>query len=228
MEDLGADAPETEISVLEIYCPEADNIEAMYRESQATIRRLMAQGESRSRTDMLERNNRLRTWQSSEAALVAPLAERIRQDVRDGWSVAVFMRFTPSRLALCKALNTTAGIYGGVSPKRRDHYISEFQADREHILINNIASGGVSVSLHDLNGDRPRRAYILPTDQLIQLAQAIGRVARVKAVTKSEQFIPCIISGRGESIMAKMVRTLRTRMCNLDSLNDGSSDGAAF
>ncbi len=228
LQDLGADAPETEISVLPVRCDAADEIEAMFREGEATIRRLERQGGQGGRIVALKRNLRLRTWQACERALVEPIAAMVRQDVRDGFSVALFMSFNESRIRMGRALGETAGIYGGVTPNRRKYLMAEFQADRLHILVNNVKSGGVALSLHDLHGNRARKSYLFPTDNLIAFIQSSGRVARVKAQSKSDQYIPTVVGSGGESLMSRMVKRLRAKALNLQVLNDGSSDGAAF
>ena len=166
----------------------------------------------------------MRIWQAAEKALVEPIAERIRADIRGGRSVAVFVSFTETRTALAKMLNTNAGFYGGQPLARRQYFERQFQANREFLLINQIGAGGASVSLHDTTGDRPRSAYIFPSDNPVHMRQATGRVDRVGGVTASEQWIPCVQG----TISEKMVERARKKMLGFDTINDGSAAKAQF
>lgn len=163
----------------------------------------------------------MRLWKRSEMALVKPIVERIKADVKAGRSVVAFFSFTAARLAAGKLLKTNAGLYGGQSPKQRARFISEFQANRELILLNNIGSGGSSVSLQDLTGDRPRVSYIFMTDKFTQMAQAPGRIDRNGGQTHSLQFIPCIRGGMSQA----MVESTKKKLLNLARLNDGQAAG---
>ncbi|MES2706100.1 MAG: hypothetical protein V4726_05790 [Verrucomicrobiota bacterium] len=221
-EDLGAECPETEISVLPIQCAAASEIERQWRETQDMLERLTAQGNGN--TKMIERQAMMRIWQASEAALVPAVADLVKADVRDGRSVALFVNFTDTRQQLSRLLNTNAGFYGGQNLKRRQHWEAEFQADRQHILISNIGAGGASVSLHDINGWRPRTAYIFPTDHVVQMEQATGRVDRVGGKSKSLQFIPCVAGTLSE----RMVHRTRRKMLAISTLNNGRGGKSRF
>lgn len=223
-QDLGDECPETEINVLPFDVPEAKEIESMWQDALSTIDRLVRQGKPEAMARAMRQRARMATWQRCETVLVAPLAELIRQDVRNGNSVAIFMNFNASREALQKALGTRAGIYGGMPKARRSHYIKEFQADREHIMVNNLKSGGASVSLHDINGWRPRIAYIMPTDDVVKMVQGIGRVDRVGGKSKSHQFFPVVRGGLTE----RMVANIRKKMVALQNLNDGRTEDSTF
>jgi len=224
-QDLGDECPETEISVMPFDVPEAAEIESMWRDSLDTIARIERQGSKPASVIMgMRARARMATWQRCEMVLVPPLAKIIRQHVIEGKSVAVFMNFNASREALMKALGTRAGIYGGMPKERRSYYIREFQADREHIMISNIKSGGASVSLHDINGWRPRIAFIFPTDDVVKMVQGIGRVDRVGGKSKSHQYFPVVRGGMTE----KMVANIRKKMIALQNLNDGQSEDSSF
>lgn len=223
-EDLGDACPETIISTLPFDVPEAAQIEQDWRATQEFLDRMAKQGGGRS-IAMMERQARMKVWKRCENVLVRPLALRIRQDVANGKSVVVFMNFNESRIALSKLLGTSAGFYGGQPGPRRKYYESEFQADRQHILVNNLGAGGASVSLHDVRGERPRRAYILISDDAIKIAQSLGRVDRVGSKSVSEQFL-CYIKGAQTEIM---VRRTRMKIGRLAKLNDGDlAKGSLF
>lgn len=222
-EDLGDACPETVITTLPFDVPEAARIEQEWREANQFIDQLARQGSGRA--VIMARKARMKVWKSCEMALVRPLAMMIRKDVDEGRSVAVFMNFNESRITLSKLLGTSAGFYGRQPKARRKYFEDQFQANRIHILINNLGAGGASVSLHDLHGKRPRRAYVLISDDAIKIAQSLWRVDRVESQSVSEQFL-CYIKGAQTEIM---VRRTRAKIARLAKLNDGDlAKGSLF
>ncbi len=219
-QDLGEECPETEINVLPIRCEAGDRIAALWRDTERHLERLRGT----RHYEMEFRRCRMRIWQASEMALAEPIAQRMRQDVRDGRSVCAFVSFTGTRQAMARILNTHAGFYGGQPLKRRQYFERQFQENREHILINQIGAGGASVSLHDLTGDRPRSAYIFPNDNPVYMRQATGRVDRVGGMTKSIQWIPCVAG----TVSEKMVERARKKMLGFDTINDGKDAASQF
>jgi hypothetical protein len=222
-EDLGSECPETEINVLPITCAASQAIEQQWKDTQDLMDRLAQQGQA-GRAKLLERKARMKVWQMAEAALVPHIAARAKADVAAGRSVSIFVSFTETRQALGRMLNTNAGFYGGQNLKQRQHWEAEFQANRQHILISNIGAGGASVSLHDVHGERPRSAYIFPTDHVVQMEQATGRVDRVGGKSKSMQWIPCVAGTLSE----KMVHRTRKKMLAISQLNNGTTGKARF
>lgn len=216
--DLGDKCPETTIDQLALDCPEAREINRHWMEAQYTIAKLTKQGGNKARIAMVRQRAYVKLLQDSENALVSMIAARVRQDVRDGWSVAVFMKWDPSRRAMGKLLNTNAGFYGGQPAKVRQYWEREFQADRQHILISNIAAGGASVSLHDVTGWRRRRSYIFPSHNPIEMEQATYRVSRAGEKSHSEQFLVCVKN----TVLEQILRSTRAKLNRLAALNDGS------
>lgn len=216
-QDLGEECPETIIETLAFDIPEARRIEQQWQEANELLDRMARQGVRESVLKVKERNIRQKIWKESEMALVEPLAARIRQDVMDGNSVAIFMNFNDTRVRLSRLLNTNAGFYGGQPLARRQYYEREFQANREHILISNVGAGGASVSLHDIHGERPRVSYIFPTDHVVKFEQATGRVDRVGGKSVSRQFIPHVAG----SLTERMIAGLRRKMRRIATINDG-------
>ncbi|MEN3940695.1 hypothetical protein WJU23_05320 [Prosthecobacter sp. SYSU 5D2] len=222
-QDLGEECPETIIETLPFRIPEALRIEEQWKEANEMLDRLAAQGMAAAQIKVKERNLRMKIWKESERVLVPHIGERIRADVQDGNSVAVFMNFNETRITLARMLNTSAGFYGGQPLARRQYWEKEFQANRQHVLVSNIAAGGASVSLHDIHGERPRVSYIFPTDHVVKFEQATGRVDRVGGKSLSRQYIPHVAG----SISERMVAGLRRKMRNIATLNDGHKASAA-
>lgn len=223
-QDLGDECPETVIRTLPFDVPEAAKIEEKWQQTQEMLERMAAQLPA-GRIEALRRTAHMKVWAECEMALVPYLAERARSDIGKGMSVAIFMNFNPTRIRLGGLLKSHAGFYGGVNKARRKYYEEEFQADRLHLLISNIKAGGASVSLHDIRGERQRRAYICMSDDAIKIEQALGRIDRVGGKSVSEQFLCYIRGARTEQMV---VRT-RKKMHHLSKLNDGhGADGARF
>lgn len=217
-EDLGTECPETEIELLPIDVEDSAAIEAEWIQAMRTIENLKRQ---HLNTTVQEQRARMAMWQRCELALVPHIAKRVRDDVLAGHSVAVFCSFDATRKTLGDLLKTHDGFYGGQNIKTRQYIEREFQEDRKHILINNIKAGGASVSLHDVKGWRSRKAYIFPTDHVIDMVQATGRVDRVGGKSKSQQYIPYV---RG-SMTQRMVERTRVKMRSISALNDGADAG---
>lgn len=217
-QDLGDECTETVISTLPMHIPEAARIEQEWKDTEEMLERLAKQVGG-AKLQIMEQRAHMKMWQRCELAIVPYLAERIKKDVKEGKSVAVFTNFDKSRIALSRLLNTNAGFYGGQSLAKRQYWEREFQADRQHILINNIGAGGASVSLHDVNGWRSRVAYILPTDHVIKMEQATGRVDRFGGKSTSEQYIPYVAG----SMTEKMIARTRRKMARIAIINDGAN-----
>lgn len=216
-EDLGDACPETQIEVLALDVAEASEIQQQWKETLDMFERLARTGVSAAAIKMKERQARMEVWKRCEKALIDPVAELAREELDEGRSVVVFMNFNETRMAMGKRLNTTAGFFGGQNSKARAWFEQQFQANKIHALVNNIAAGGASVSLHDVTGERPRTAFIFPTDAVVNLVQATGRIDRVGGQSLSRQYIPCVQGALTE----RMVKRTREKMLALGTLNDG-------
>lgn len=218
-ESLGDACPETEINVLPIQVAEGREIEAGWRDALDTIDRLRAQRAPQHQITALERSARMKVWQRCEKVLVPHVAALAKQDLAAGKSVAIFMNFNESREAMGRLLGTRDGFFGGQSPAVRKRLEDSFQANRIRVLVSNIGAGGASVSLHDLTGEFPRVAYIFPTDHVVQMVQATGRVDRVGGKSRSVQWIPFVAG----TLTERMVERTRRKMGAIHTINDGES-----
>lgn len=221
-QDLGEECPETVIEIIPFDMPECARIAQEWNDTNELLGRMAHQLDKRALMAM-ERKCRMKMWKRCENVLVPHVAKRVRADVADGKSVAVFMNFTECRMELSRLVGTRAGFYGGQNKHQRKHWEKEFQENREHILVSNIGAGGASVSLHDIHGERPRVSYIFPTDDVVKFYQATGRVDRVGGKSVSQQFLPCVKGAMTEEI----VHRLRRKMMRIDILNDGARAGEA-
>jgi hypothetical protein len=167
-----------------------------------------------------------------ELLKVPAILEMIEDLYDEGKSVVCFLNFTDSIELVIRKLrekekfrNTVGGIYGGMSDKQRLNDIDDFNADRKRIIVANLAAGGQSISLHDLNGNHPRASIINPNYSAYQVLQAIGRIWRQGGLTKCYQRF-FFAAGTREEMACRRVQA---RLNNLSILNDGDlTDGMKF
>lgn len=215
--DLGERFPETQIMAESFETGETQAIAAAFKEADKILRDMEAQGASEHEIKMRRASAYMEAWHQSERCKVPSIEEMVRQEWDAGRSVAVFVNFTDVREALMDRLKTRCAIFGGQNPAHRQACIDEFQADKSRVIIANIDAGGVGVSLHDVNGDHPRTSIILPTNKVVSLTQALGRVHRAGGKSRSRQIIFFAAGTVEEEICA----VTRTRMSNIATLNDG-------
>ena len=112
---------------------------------------------------------------------------------------------------------------GNMSGKERDININKFNQHNMdyNILISNIKVGGIGINLHDINGNFPRKMYIIPSYSILDLHQATGRIYR--AGTMSNSTVRIIYSKNNEKrlleILAKKGNVLKDITKNKNQLN---------
>lgn len=159
----------------------------------------------------------LRARQKAELLKVPLFVEMVEDSLEDGMSVAVFLNFSDTIRALSKRLNTKCIVWGENKGSERDNNIEDFQADKERVILVNVQAGGAGLSLHDLNGNFPRIALISPTPSAVNLRQALGRIHRDGAKSKSMQKIIFVANTEEEDTCERVKQKLE----NLDTINDG-------
>jgi hypothetical protein len=154
-----------------------------------------------------------------------PLFVEMIEDLYDeGKSVAVFVNFTDTAIAISNRLskikklkNMIGFVIGGQDEEQRQNEIDSFQSDKKRIIICNIAAGGVGISLHDLNGNFPRTSIISPTWSAQNMVQALGRIWRQGGMSKSYQRIVYAAGCIEEQICSRV----SFKVNNINMLNDG-------
>lgn len=153
--------------------------------------------------------------------LLADMAEDLLEE--DNKSVVVFTAFRETQRMLRLEIerrvagNLVCQIHGDQTAAEREASIQSFQSGDKRIIVVMIQAGGVSISLHDTVGDRPRVALICPTYSAVEMKQALGRVHRANGKSKSLQRI---IFAAG-TVEAKACEAVRRKIANLDLLLDG-------
>jgi superfamily II DNA or RNA helicase len=160
---------------------------------------------------------RLRLRQKVELLKVPAMVEMTQDAIAEDNSVVIFVNFEETVQQLARQLKTECIIHGGQSSQLRQHYIDQFNADKERIIICNIRAGGVGISLHDLNGRYMRMALISPSDSAQDLVQALGRIHRAGGKTKS---IQKIIFAAG-TVEEQVCQNVNEKLQCLNTLNDG-------
>lgn len=144
--------------------------------------------------------------------------ECIDEIVREKNSAVVFVNFNTSLEFLKNNLRHKCSVVvGGQSEKQRDLEIGNFQSDKHRVSLNNIKSGGNSISYHDLNGNYPRQTLISPTWSAIDLIQCLYRIHRAEGKSACYQRIVYA----DNTIERRICDRLRLKINNLSCLNDG-------
>ena len=152
-----------------------------------------------------------------EQLKVPTFVKMARESMENGNSVALFVNFTETLKTLQKDLDAKCVIYGQQSIEERDKSVRLFNQDKERLIICNIRSGGVGISLHDTNGDYPRVSIISPSWSAQDILQALGRIHRANGKTPVVQKIVFCKNTIEESICKNMSEKIK----NIAQLNDG-------
>lgn len=159
-----------------------------------------------------------------EMLKVPTMLEMIEDLFDEGKSVCVFVNFTETIETLKSHLerhpkfkDQIGLIYGGNSVKNRIQDVEDFNNDAKRIMLCNLAAGGQSINLHDLNGKYPRVSIINPSYSAVNLLQALGRIHRQGGLTKCYQRLIYAAGTREE----RMCYKVQYRLNNLSLLNDG-------
>jgi hypothetical protein len=99
--------------------------------------------------------------------------------------------------------------------------IDSFQRDDARVIVGIIQACREGLNLHDLNGNYPRAALIMPSPSVFDLKQVLGRVHRSGGKSKSLQYI---VYAAGVGIEESICEKLDTKLKRLDVLADGEID----
>lgn len=159
----------------------------------------------------------------AELSKVPALLEMIKEGREEGYRIVIFVNFIPTLQALESILGLGAEqlLYGGQKIEERLRAIARFQSGKTPILASTIDSGGASIDLHDTVGAQPRLALVCPTWRAVTLRQALGRVHRAGAKSKSiQKLVFC-----SEGIEAHVADRVRAKLGQIDAINDSDLAG---
>jgi superfamily II DNA or RNA helicase len=214
--DLGDAFPENQVLAQCYDMATASEIEQQYKLIEEEVARLK-KAEMRSQCPLAQILYARMRIEQLKVPTFLELAKKYREE---GNAVAIFVNFTMTLKTIADELGTRCLIYGEQSLEERDQAIKDFQEDKEHFIICNIRSGGVGVSLHDLNGMFPRVSIISPSWSAQDIIQALGRIHRANGKSKVRQRI---VFCKG-TIEEHICNTMKDKIENIAALNDGSTD----
>ena len=211
VEELGDKFPDNEVFAEAYDC---GDVQGLYDDLQARLAELEASKAADKPHPMTEI---LRARQESELLRVPVLTDLTDALLDEGRSVVIFCNFRNTLDGLLSIFSQASVIWGNQTDVERQSMIESFQNDETKVMLCQIQSGGVGVSLHDQNGVRPRSSLICPTYSAIDLKQALGRIHRAWAKSKAIQRIIFAADSIEEQVMKKV----RAKLKNIETLNDG-------
>lgn len=161
----------------------------------------------------------MKTNQKNELLKINTIIYETEKEIQNGNSIVIFVNYTETLLQLSKLLNTNCLVYGNIDAITKNKNIQNFNDDKERIIICNIKCGSNSISLHDLNGNYPRVAFIMPTWSVTDLIQALGRIYRTNVKTPTRQYIVFSDCVNELYIQSK----IKDKLNNISLLNNGNN-----
>jgi superfamily II DNA or RNA helicase len=158
--------------------------------------------------------NILKARQLAESFKVPDIAEIAEDFIGGGNSVVIFVNFTDSLNALIGLLHCPK-IDGNQTANQRQQAIDDFQSDKANCIVVNIAAGGTGLSLHDINGVRPRISLICPTFNAKDYLQVLGRIHRNGA--KSDALQKVLVAAG--TIEEHVMKAIRIKTGNLEAIH---------
>jgi superfamily II DNA or RNA helicase len=215
--DLGDAFPETLIKAKAFDMDNAKKIAGEYDDLCNRIEELRMQ-ENFSANVLAEQTRARQRIEMLKAPAVAAMA---RDLIEEGNSVFIAVNYTETREWLMDELKTDCAIYGGQGDMERRGKIDSFQNDKSRVIIGIIQACREGLNLHDLNGNHPRVALIMPSPSIYDTKQVLGRVHRSGGKSKSVQFL---VYAAGVPIEENICEKLDTKLKRLDVLADGECD----
>jgi len=212
--------PETQITAESYQVQDVERMNELFNIMALAVERWKLKGaEYRDLEHPLTKMLRERTL--IELLMVPTLMELTVDAVEDGRAVVVFVNFKETirelHAQLQKVLSQPPAMYhGDLSAQHRSLVVDQFQEDRNPVILVQVDAGGTGLNLHDVTGLRARSVYIVPGFSALNLLQALRRVHRDGAKTKSTQRI-VIAAG---TAMECVRRNLEKKMNCLDALCD--------
>lgn len=234
------DFPETMITADALDTGNTDTIKAAYEEMDRKLAE--AEGKSAREKGAMTLAAIMAARKASEFAKLDLFEELGREAIEEGRSPVFFLNFRAHLADLAARFKSERAIIWGTSMVRtadgkgweegraqkadeRQQIIDDFQNDKLTACFISLQAGGAGISLHDqFKGERPRVALISPSYSAIDLKQALGRVHRAGAKTKSFQRI---IFAAG-TIEEEICQSMRKKLANIETLNDGALQPAGL
>ena len=215
--DLGDAFPETLIKAKAFDMDNARKIAGEYDDLCNRIEEL--RGLENFSANVLAEQTRAR--QRIELHKAPAVCAMVRDMVEEGNSVFVAVNYTETRKFILDELKTTCSIHGGQDEMERRGNIDSFQRDDSRVIVGIIQACREGLNLHDLNGNYPRVALIMPSPSIYDTRQVLGRIHRSGGKTKSIQYL---VYAAGVPIEENICSKLDEKLKRLDILADGECD----
>lgn len=242
-------SPEVEAEITNAYADMADAIDALRNQQMGEIHPLTIILRARQRLEMLKSQT---------------MIDQAMDYIMAGFAVVLFVNFTPTVKRMVDQLGhfmatemvfeddngaayykpAISVICGGQSSAERNRNMEQFQNGESLVCVVNIQAGGIGIGLHHkMRSSKPRKTLFSPPWSAIVLAQGLGRVDRVGALSDSEQIIVYCkgsvaavdATGAGDgtfnngtarvNIEEIMAANINTKLELIGMLNDGDLDG---
>jgi len=155
--------------------------------------------------------------QMIEEAKMEVFIEDATELLDEGNSVICFVNFHKSVDALAKAFPDAGILTGKQSAEERIQVVSDFQNNILRMLIATISVGGVSINLHDTDGNFPRVSLISPSYNSTEFIQVLGRTVRTGG--KSVAIRKIIFAA--DTIEEQTYKAVKRKINAIDTITDG-------
>lgn len=153
-----------------------------------------------------------------EVLKIPKVVQMAKDFCKIGKSIAIFTNFTDTINLISTKLKTNCIVYGEQKIQDRNNNIEAFNSDKERIILCNIKSGGVGISLHDTVGKYPRIAIVLPSYSAQDMLQALGRINRAGGKSECLQYILFCKN----TIEEQICENIKCKIMDIGYLNDGN------
>lgn len=215
IEEIGSDFPESQVTAELYRTQNGEEIARLYAELASEVERWSLRS-SQDRNPEHPLTRKLRERQFIELLKVPIFEDLARDALAGGYSVVVFTSFLATIEALAKKFPDTEVFYGDMTSAERRAALDRFQSNGSRMITVQIDSGGTGVDLHDLHGGHPRYVLVSPGYSAKNLLQALKRVQRAEAKSKSVQRLVFVAGTVEEEIQ----KALATKVDNINSLQD--------
>lgn len=220
IKDLGDKFPKNQI-VADTYQMDDETVTRI-REAYDSISAISVQAEAREKTAECALARMVFARMKVEALKVKTMVDLGVDSLENGNSVVFFVNYLDTMDLIVEAMHDRGHpvkllIRGGQSMKERQCIVDQFQDDMEKVIICQIQSGGVGISLHDTKGDSPRVSIISPSWSAQDLMQTLGRIHRAGGKTVCIQKLVYCHGTVEERICA----IVNMKLVNYLQINDG-------
>lgn len=216
IKDLGDMFPENQVLA---NCYDMDNageIDELYADISAAMKELQEKEDNSGSILARIMYARMRIEQYKLPTMI----ELINKFLDENCAVAIFVNFNQTLRRLSEEFKTDCLIHGDQSRDERQNNINAFMDDHSQIIIANLRSGGVGISLQDLNGNYPRVSIISPSWSAQDIIQALGRVHRANGKTKVRQRV---VYCKG-TVEDDICENIQQKIKNISAMNDGDEN----